>query len=34
MIAVCVQPDKRRPDYILGRYNPQLDVTEKTRADR
>lgn len=22
IIACCVQPDGRRPDYILGRYNP------------
>lgn len=22
MVAVCVQPDQRRPDYILGRYIP------------
>lgn len=34
MIAVCVQPDQRRPDYILGRYNPELDVSIKTSADR
>ena len=25
IIAVCVQPDQRRSDYILGRYNPELD---------
>ena len=24
IIASCVQPDQRRPDYILGRYNPDL----------
>lgn len=23
IIACCVQPDQRRPDYILGRYNPK-----------
>lgn len=34
IIAVCVQPDQRRPDYILGRYNPQLDVAEKPNAER
>lgn len=34
IIAVCVQPDQRRPDYILGRYNPQLDTYEKQNADR
>lgn len=26
IIAVCVQPDQRRPDYILGRYNPALEI--------
>ena len=34
IIAVCVQPDQRRPDYILGRYNPELDVYKKPSADR
>ena len=34
IIAVCVQPDQRRPDYILGRYNPKLDVSEKINAKR
>lgn len=34
IIAVCVQPDQRRPDYILGRYNPELDVYKKDRAKR
>lgn len=34
IIAVCVQPDQRRPDYILGRYNPELDVYEKDSAKR
>ena len=29
IIAVCVQPDQRRPDYILGRYNPDLDPREE-----
>lgn len=23
IIAACPQPDQRRPDYILGRYNPK-----------
>lgn len=27
IIAVCVQPDQRRPDYILGRYNPNLGMS-------
>lgn len=34
IIAVCVQPDQRRPDYILGRFNPQLEVAEKQNAGR
>jgi len=24
VLAVCVQPDGRRPDYIFGKYNPEL----------
>lgn len=34
IIAVCNQPDQRRPDYVLGRFNPQLKVAEKPNADR
>jgi len=34
IIAVCVQPNQRRPDYILGRYNPVLEVTSKNEASR
>jgi hypothetical protein len=34
IVAVCVQPDQRRPDYILGRFNPNLDVTENDSAKR
>jgi len=34
ILAVCVQPDQRRPDYILGRYNPKLDTTDITSAKR
>lgn len=34
IIAVCVQPNQRRPDYILGRYNPVLEVTSKNVASR
>ncbi len=34
IIAVCVQPDQRRPDYVLGRYNPELDVYDKQNAKR
>ena len=26
IIAVCPQPDQRRPDYVLGRYNPNVGV--------
>lgn len=26
VMAVCVQPDQRRPDYVLGRYNPKLEI--------
>lgn len=26
IIAVCPQPDARRPDYILGRFNPDRDA--------
>lgn len=25
LLAVCVQPDGRRPDYVVGRYNPDED---------
>jgi hypothetical protein len=28
IIACCVQPNQRRPDYILGRYNPNKDCCE------
>ncbi len=34
IIAICVQPDQRRPDYILGRYNPNLDTSTETSAKR
>lgn len=34
IIAVCVQPNQRRPDYVLGRYNPELDVYRKDSAKR
>ena len=26
IVAACPQPDKRRPDYILGRFNPTLEI--------
>ncbi len=25
IVAACPQPDQRRPDYILGRFNPDVD---------
>lgn len=28
IIACCPQPDQRRPDYILGRFNPEQDVQQ------
>lgn len=28
IIAACPQPDARRPDYILGRYNPNRLITD------
>lgn len=34
IMAVCIQPDQRRPDYVLGRYNPRLDTESKPNADR
>ncbi len=34
IIAVCIQPNQRRPDYILGRYNPSLEVVNKLSAGR
>lgn len=34
IIAVCIQPDGRRPDYVLGRYNPELDTYRKNSAER
>jgi hypothetical protein len=33
MIAACPQPDQRRPDYILGRYNPNRSIPS-TYAER
>lgn len=33
IIAVCPQPDQRRPDYVLGRYNPNVGIdTEAKRG--
>lgn len=36
MIAVCVQKDQRRPDYILGRWNPnqELNTSAKRTNDK
>lgn len=33
IIAACPQPTQRRPDYILGRYNPQLDYNESAKRN-
>lgn len=30
IVAVCVQPDGRRPDYIFGRYNPNMSAEGKS----
>ena len=32
VIAVCSQPDQRRPDYILGRFNPNKDNLGESAA--
>lgn len=32
ILSVCVQPDGRRPDYVLGRYDPDRSVS--SRANR
>lgn len=32
IVAVCPQPDQRRPDYILGRFNP--DYSPGVEAER
>lgn len=29
IIAACPQPDQRRPDYILGRWNPDIKTQGK-----
>lgn len=31
IIAACPQPDQRRPDYILGRFNPDFDGDESAK---
>lgn len=33
IIAGCPQPDARRPDYILGRFNPNRDINTGARRD-
>lgn len=33
VIAACPQPDARRPDYILGRFNPDRDINTGARRD-
>lgn len=32
IIAVCPQPDQRRPDYVLGRYDPDYKDTPDEAA--
>lgn len=32
IIAACPQPDQRRPDYILGRFNPETLETSALRS--
>ena len=34
IIAACPQPDQRRPDYILGRFNPLHQDNIESRAQR
>ena len=34
IIASCPQPDQRRPDWILGRYNPERVATDDRGAER
>lgn len=34
VIACCVQPNQRRPDYILGRYNPTFQSGNNEGAKR
>lgn len=34
IIAACPQPDQRRPDYILGRYEPEISDKDTNYADR
>lgn len=31
IVSVCVQPDGRRPDYILGRFNPNQESSNYAR---
>jgi hypothetical protein len=33
VITACPMPDKRRPDYILGRFNPEHEVGARARRD-
>lgn len=33
LLAICPQPDQRRPDYILGRWNPEKEGSY-TSAER
>lgn len=33
LVAACPQPDQRRPDYILGRFNPEFDGDNSAKRD-
>ena len=33
IIAACPQPDRRRPDYIMGRFNPNFDGDNDAKRD-
>lgn len=33
IVAACPQPDQRRPDYIMGRFNPNFDGDNDAKRD-
>ena len=33
IIAACPQPDQRRPDYILGRFNPSYEAENSAKRN-
>ena len=33
IVAACPQPDQRRPDYILGRFNPNFDGDSSAKRE-